>query len=345
MVKVAINGFGRIGRIALRVIMAKYLDKIKPVAVNTSGSMDISGWAHLFEYDSVYGKFKGKIEIEKGLPAGRQGESEEIGVLIINNQRIPFLAQREPLKIPWKNYDVGVVIESTGVFRDRKSTAAHLEGGAKKVIVSAPVDDIESFVIGVNEEKYRGNLIIDNASCTTNCVAPVVKIMLENFGIQKALLSTIHAYTSDQELVDGSHHDLRRARAAAFNIIPTSTGADEATIEVIPEMTGLFNGLAYRVPIICGSVADLSFVTTKRTTVEEVNQAFVKAAFGKYKGIIEASEKPLVSSDIIGNSNSAIVDLGLTQVVDGDLIKVVAWYDNEWGYCCRLIELVIKLGS
>ena len=345
MVKVAINGFGRIGRVTLRAILTKYLDKVKIVAVNTSGSMDVNGWAHLFEYDSVYGKFKGKIEIKKSLPAGRQGETDEIGVLIINQQKIPFLAQREPAKIPWKKYGVDVVIESTGVFRNRKEAAAHLEAGARKVIISAPTDDVDTYVIGVNEKKYRKQLVIDNASCTTNCIAPVVKIMMENFGIQKALLSTIHAYTSDQELVDGSHSDLRRARAAAFNIIPTSTGADEATVEVIPEMTGLFNGLAYRVPVICGSIADLSLVTTKRTTVKEVNQVFIKAAAEKYRGIVEASSEPLVSSDIIGNSASAIIDLSLTQVVDGDLVKVVAWYDNEWGYSCRLIEEAIWINE
>jgi glyceraldehyde 3-phosphate dehydrogenase len=341
MINVGINGFGRIGRITLRVILTKYLDKVKPVAVNTSGSMDIAGWTHLFEYDSVYGRFRGKLKTQNS----KLKTDKEIGILEVNHQRIPVLAERDPGKIPWKDYGVDVVVESTGVFRDRKSASAHFQGGAKKVVISAPVDDVESFVMGVNEEKYRGDLIIDSASCTTNCVAPVTKVMLENFGIQKALLATIHAYTADQELVDGSHQDLRRARAAAVNIVPTSTGADEATIEVIPAMKGLFNGLAYRVPIACGSVADLSFVTTKRTSVEEVNKVFTQAASGKYKGIIEVSSKPLVSTDIIGSSASAIVDLNLTQVVDGDLVKVVAWYDNEWGYCCRLIEMAILMGG
>lgn len=337
MVKVAINGFGRIGRVALRVILAKYLDKVKPVAINTSGSMDVVGWAHLFEYDSVYGKFKGRIEVEKG-------EGKEIGVMVINHQRIPVLAEREPAKIPWKKYNVDVVIESTGVFHDRKSASAHLEAGAKKVVISAPAEDVKTFVIGVNEEKYRGDLV-NCASCTTNCVAPVTKVIMENFGIQKALMTTIHAYTADQELTDGSHKDLRRARAAAVNIVPTSTGAAIATIEVLPSLKGLFSGLAYRVPIVCGSVADFSFVTTKRTTIGEVNKTFIKASEGKYRGIIEASSKPLVSTDIIGNSASAIVDLGLTQVIDGDLVKVVAWYDNEWGYCCRLIEEAMWIGK
>ena len=338
MTKVAINGFGRIGRIALRAILTKYLSQVKVVAINTSGSMEMAGWAHLFEYDSVYGKFNGKVEMEKG-------EEEEIGVLVVNHQRIPFLAQRDPAKIPWKKYGVEVVIESTGVFRDRQSASAHFQGGAKKIVVAAPTEGVDTFIMGVNEKDYRGDLIVDNASCTTNCVAPITKIMMENFGVQKALLSTIHAYTADQELVDGSHKDLRRARSAAVNIIPTSTGADETTIEVIPTLKGLFDGLAYRVPVICGSVVDFCFVTSKRTTVEEVNKAFIKAAKEKYRGIVKVSNQPLVSTDIIGNSASAIVDLSLTQVIDGDLIKVVAWYDNEWGYSCRLVEEAIWINE
>lgn len=338
MIKVAINGFGRIGRVTLRAILTKYQSKVKVVAINTSGSMDIHGWAYLFAHDSVYGKFGGKVEIEKG-------KDEEIGTLIINHQRIPILAERDPAKIPWKKYGVEVVIESTGSFRDRKSASAHFQGGAKKIVVAAPTEGVDTFIIGVNEKDYRGDLIVDNASCTTNCVAPVTKVMMENFGVQKALLSTIHAYTADQELVDGSHKDLRRARSAAVNIIPTSTGADETTIEVIPTLKGLFDGLAYRVPVICGSVVDFCFVTSKRTTVEEVNKSFIKAAKEKYRGIVEVSNQPLVSTDIIGNSASAIVDLSLTQVVDGDLVKVVAWYDNEWGYSCRLIEEVIWINE
>ncbi len=338
MIKVGINGFGRIGRVTLRAILTKYLDKIKVVAINTSGSIEVQGWAHLFEYDTVYRRFNGKVHVEKG-------RGEEIGVLVVNHQRIPLLAQREPGKIPWKKYGAEIVLESTGVFRDRKSASAHFQGGAKKIIVAAPAEGIKTFVLGVNEKDYRGELIIDNASCTTNCVAPVTKIMMENFGLQKALLSTIHAYTADQELVDGSHHDLRRARSAAVNIIPTSTGADETTIEVIPTLKGLFDGLAYRVPVVCGSVTDICFMTSKRTTVEEVNKVFIKAAKEKYKGIVEVSDKPLVSSDIIGNPASAVIDLSLTQVIDGDLVKIVAWYDNEWGYSCRLIEEAIWISQ
>ena len=338
MIKVGINGFGRIGRVALRAVLSKYLSRVKVVAINTSGSMDAQGWAHLLEYDSVYGHFNGKVQVEKG-------QGEEIGILVVNHQRMPLLAQREPDKIPWKKYGVEVVVESTGVFRDRQSASAHFQGGAKKIIVAAPTKDVETFIMGVNEKDYRNNLIIDNASCTTNCVAPVTKVMMENFGVQKALLSTIHAYTADQELVDGSHKDLRRARSAAVNIIPTSTGADETTVEVIPALKGLFDGLAYRVPVVCGSVVDFCFVTSKRTTIAEVNKAFMKAAKEKYKGIVEVSDQPLVSTDIIGNSASAIVDLSLTQVIDGDLVKVVAWYDNEWGYSCRLIEQAIWINE
>lgn len=338
MTKVSINGFGRIGRVALRAILTKYQSRVKVVAINTSGSMDIHGWAYLFAHDSVYGKFGGKVEIEKG-------KDEEIGVLVVNHQRIPVLAQREPSQIPWKRYGVEVVIESTGIFRDRKSASAHFQGGAKKIVVAAPTEGVDTFVIGVNEKDYHGDLIVDNASCTTNCVAPVTKVMMESFGVQKALLSTIHAYTADQELIDSSHKDLRRARSAAVNIIPTSTGADETTIEVIPTLKGLFDGLAYRVPVVCGSVVDFCFVTSKRTTVAEVNKVFMKAAREKYKGIVEVSDQPLVSTDIIGNSASAIVDLSLTQVIDGDLVKVVAWYDNEWGYSCRLVEEAIWINE
>lgn len=341
MINLAINGFGRIGRVALRVIMAKYFDKVKIVAINTSGSMNVNGWSHLFEYDSVYGRFRGKIKIQNS----KLKSDQEIGVLEINNQKIPVLAEREPIKIPWKKYNVDVVIESTGAFRDRKSVSAHLEAGAKKVVISAPAKGVDTFVMGVNDDKYRGDLIVNNGSCTTNCVATITKVMMSNFGVQKAALSTIHAYTADQELVDGSHQDLRRARAAGVNIVPTSTGAAIATTEAIPDLRGLFDGQAFRVPVVCGSLADFSFVTTKRVTVSQINKVFVEASHGKFKGIIEVSDKPLVSSDIIGSSASAIVDLNLTQVIDGDLVKVIAWYDNEWGYSCRLVEMAIKIAA
>ncbi|PIU02437.1 type I glyceraldehyde-3-phosphate dehydrogenase [Candidatus Shapirobacteria bacterium CG09_land_8_20_14_0_10_49_15] len=332
MINLAINGFGRIGRVALRAILTKYLDRVKPVAINTSGSMEAVGWAHLLEYDSVYGQFKGKISLQKG-------SGEEIGVMLVNNQRISLLAQREPAKIPWKQYAIGVVLETTGVFRERKLAAAHLDAGAKKVVISATANGVKPYIMGVNQQNYQGELMVSNASCTTNCVAPLAKIMMETLGIQKALLSTIHAYTADQSLVDDSHHDLRRARAAAVNIIPTSTGADEATVELLPGLQGLFDGMAYRVPTPGGSVVDLTLLTVKRTSKQAVNQILTAAAAAQYRGIVAVTDKPLVSRDIVGNAASALVDLSLTQVVDGDLIKVVAWYDNEWAYCCRLIEL------
>lgn len=332
IVKLAINGFGRIGRVALRAMLARYLDKVKPVVINTSGSMEAAGWRHLFEYDSVYGQFKGKIDLQKG-------EADEIGVLVINHQRIPLLAQREPVKIPWRKYGVDVVLESTGVFRKRQLAAGHLDAGAKKVVVSATTEGVNDYVMGVNQEKYKNELIVSNASCTTNCVAPLVKILKEKLGIQKAWLDTVHSYTADQRLVDGSHHDLRRARAAAANIIPTSTGADEATVELMPELKGLFDGMAFRVPTPCGSVVSLTALVVKRTSQQAVNQLFKEAATGQYRGLVAVTNKPIVSSDVIGNPASSLVDLALTKVIDGDLVKVVSWYDNEWAYCCRLIEL------
>ncbi len=338
MIKIGINGFGRIGRVALRAAISKYLSKVKVVAINTSGSMDIEGWAHLFEFDTVYGKFNGKVQIEKG-------EGDEIGVLIINNQRIPVLAQRDPSLVPWRKYGVDLVIESTGVFKDRKSVSSHFKGGAKKIVVSAPAEGVKIFLMGVNNRDYKGELIVSNASCTTNCVAPITKIMKDEFGLQKAMISTVHAYTANQNTIDGSHEDLRRARAAGANIIPTTTGATTATVETIPSLKGLFTGLSFRVPVICGSITDFTFLTTKRTSIKEVKKIFEEASLGKYRKIIEVTEKPLVSSDIIGNSASAIVDLSLIEVIDGDMVKVVAWYDNEWGYSCRLIEEAIWISE
>jgi glyceraldehyde 3-phosphate dehydrogenase len=341
MIKLAINGFGRIGRIALRTIWMHYKDQVEVVAVNTSGSMDIEGWAHLLEYDSVHGRFERNIKTQMS----KVKNEEEIGALEIGGKMIPFLAQREPALIPWKDYGVQVVLESTGHFTDKAGAGAHLKAGAEKVVVSAEAKELPDFVIGVNDDEYQGQLIVGNASCTTNCIAPLVKIIRDKFGLQKAVMSTIHAYTSTQELTDDSNEDLRRARAAAINIIPTTTGAAKTTVEVIPALQGLFDGLSYRVPVACGSVAEIVFVTTKRTTVEEVNQTLFSAAQNQFKGIVEYSEKPLVSSDIVGNCHSSIVDGKLTQVIDGDLVKVVAWYDNEWGYSCRLVELAIKIGG
>jgi glyceraldehyde 3-phosphate dehydrogenase len=338
MVKVAINGFGRIGRIATRVALTEYQNKVKVVAVNTSGSMPAEGWLHLLAHDSVYGQFKPAVAVKESRVKG------EIGKLVIGKQEIPVLAQRNPALIPWKDYQVDVVIEATGIFRKGLDARQHIKAGAKKVVISAPSEDTPTFVIGVNEKDYRGE-VVNNASCTTNCIAPVTKIMMDNFGLEKASMTTVHAYTADQELVDGSHKDWRRARAAAVNIVPTTTGAARATAKVVPNVAGIFDGLALRVPVVSGSVADFVFLTTKKTTVKEVNNVYTKAASGKYQKIIEVSRQPLVSSDVVGSSASAIIDLGLTNVIDHDLVKVVAWYDNEWGYCCRLIEEVILVGG
>ncbi|MCJ7792390.1 MAG: type I glyceraldehyde-3-phosphate dehydrogenase [Candidatus Marinimicrobia bacterium] len=338
MVRVAINGFGRIGRVAFRVARTHYAKKVKIVAINTSGSMPVQGWAQMLKYDSVYGKYQENFKVEE------KKKGEEIGALVFGQERIPVLAQREPAKLPWGKYQVAVVIEATGVFTKGIDAKKHIHAGAQKVVISAPSEDTPALVIGVNEEKYRGTMV-NNTSCTTNCVAPVAKIIGENLGIEKAMMSTIHAYTAGQELVDGSGESLRRARAAAVNLVPTSTGAARATIRVMPELAGLFDGLAYRVPLVCGSLADFVFLVTKRTSVEEVNRIFKKAARGKYKGIVEVTKEPLVSTDILGTTASAIVDLNLTRVVDHDLVKVVAWYDNEWGYCCRLLEAAILVGG
>lgn len=342
MINIAINGFGRIGRVAFRASL-DYSDKVKIVAINTSGSMDIQGWVHLLKYDSVYGKFGKKVGFEK--VDGKAEDKDEIGKLVLDGQKIPVLAVREPKDIPWKKYKVQVVMDATGAFRDRSLLKGHLDAGAKRVVVSAISKNTETIVMGVNQEKYKGGLIVSNASCTTNCVAAVSKIIRDEFGIQKAFMSTIHAYTSNQRLIDGSHRDLRRARAALVNIIPTSTGAAEATTKVIPSLSGIFDGAAYRVPIVGGSIIELTALTTKRTSAEEVNKVFENASKGNYRGIVATTEEPLVSTDILGRPESAIVDLSLTCVIDGDLVKIVAWYDNEWGYCCRLIEEAIFIGA
>jgi len=329
VIKVGINGFGRIGRIALRVILQKHKDSILPVAVNTSGKIDTKGWAHLFTFDSVYGKYPGQVKVEGGS-------------MIIDGLAIPILAQKDPNQIPWGRFGTEVVIESTGVFLHTQDAGKHLRESVQRVVLSAPPKDeeIPMFVIGVNDKDLGKEKIISCASCTTNCLAPLVKVAEENFGIKKAVMSTIHAYTSDQELLDGSHKDLRRARAAAINIVPTTTGAARSVGRVYPKVAGKFDGLAYRVPVAIGSLCDFVFVSKKPVTLKEVNNAFTKASGGVLKGVIEVTDQPLVSTDIIGNSSSAIVDLSLTQVIDGDLVKVVAWYDNEWGYACRLVEEV-----
>ncbi len=328
MIRIAINGFGRIGRLALRVALIKYRKEIEIGAINTSGNMDTAGWAHLFEYDSTYRKYPGQVTVT--------GNS-----LVVDGVEIPFLAEREPKNLPWKKMNIDVVLECTGVFRKPADAQGHITAGAKKVILSAPPKGTSEgiYMIGLNADKVGAEPIISNASCTTNCVAPVAKVMVKEFGVIKAAMTTIHAFTSDQRLLDNSHQDLRRARGAAANIIPTTTGAADAVGAVVPELNGLFDGIAIRVPVVTGSLTDFTFLVKKPVTSEAVNQALSNASKTYLKGVLGVTEKPMVSSDVIGSEYSALVDLELTRVIDKDLVKIMAWYDNEWGYVTRLMEL------
>lgn len=351
MIRAAINGFGRIGRTALRAWLdrADLHDQLDIVVINTSGSMDIEGWGHILKYDTAYRTMPHELHVEH--IHGRKEVTDEdplLGYFHLDNRHIPVLAQKDPEKLDWRKFEVDVVIECTGVFRDEKGAGKHIAAGAKRVLISAPSKGgpIGTFVLGVNA--YDGACpIADNASCTTNCIAPVTKVIHEVFGIKKAALTTIHAFTDDQNLQDGSHkEDLRRARSAALNMVPTSTGAAKAVTSVITDLKGKFGGIAIRVPVVTGSISDLTYVVNKATTKEEVNQAIKDAAdTAHWRGLIGWTEEPLVSSDIIGKKESVIVDLSLTQVVDGDLVKIFAWYDNEWGYSNRLIEQTIAVGS
>lgn len=336
MVRVAINGYGRIGRIAHRVILEKHQKEIDIVAINVGQSTDIKGWLNLLKYDSVYGILNGHTLEAKDK------------AFVIDGKEIPVYSEKEATQLPWQALDVDVVIESTGKFRTEDKLQGHLTAGAKKVVLSAPSKggNVGTFVISVNDKNYQGENLINNASCTTNCIAPVAKIMVSNFGVEKAMMTTIHAYTSDQRLLDGGHKDLRRARSAAINIVPTSTGATIATAEAVPELSGIFSGLAIRVPVPVGSLSDFTFLLKKNTTVEQINELFKnEAEKPENKGILEVTNEPIVSSDIVGNPHSAIVDLSLTQVVSGNLVKVVAWYDNEYAYANRLVEEVILIGK
>ena len=351
MIKVGINGFGRIGRIAFRIGLLRHSDELQFAAINTSGSMNTAGWAHLVNYDTMYRKFEYEVKSEEiKTPDNTTDEDPLMGNLMVSekNVKVPILAQKDPAKIPWSKYGVDVVIESTGHFTDLDGAKKHALGGAKKVVISAPGkgENVQTFVLGVNEDKLPSDVeVISNASCTTNCVAPVAAVIHSKFGIEKAMMTTIHSYTDDQNLQDGSHKDLRRARAAAMNIVPTSTGAAISTTETIPALKGIFDGVALRVPTATGSLTDFTFLLKEKTTKEDVNRAFKEAVENPlYKGILAISEESLVSSDIIGRSESAVVDLPLTQVVGGNLVKVFAWYDNEWGYANRLVEQVIRVG-
>lgn len=346
--RVAINGFGRIGRLAFRIGLLKHASEMEFVAINTSGSMSVAGWCHLVNQDTTYRKFEIPVTWEEKM------EDPLIGYLVVPsmNLKVPVLAQKDPEKLPWGKYGVEVVMECTGRFTDEAGALKHAKAGAKKVVISAPSrgGNVGTFVLGVNQTDGKAT-VISNASCTTNCVTPVAAVVHSKFGIAKAMMTTAHAYTDNQVLQDGSHRDLRRARAAAANIVPTSTGAAIATTEVIPELKGLFDGISLRVPVITGSICDFVFVTKRKTTREEVNQALVEASETPgYSGILGISGRSgvpehLVSSDVIGSSYSAIIDPEFTQVIDGDLVKVLAWYDNEWGYTNRLVEQVIKFGN
>ncbi len=325
-VKIGINGFGRIGRNYFRAALAKGSD-IEIVAVNDLS--DPASLAHLLKYDSVGGRLNATVEVD--------GDN-----IVVNGKPIKVLAERDPANLPWGALGVEIVIESTGRFTKAADAQKHIEAGAKKVIVSAPATgaDVATLVLGVNEDTYDAAIhnIISNASCTTNCLAPLVKVFLDNFGIERGLMTTIHAYTADQNLQDGPHSDLRRARAAALNIIPTSTGAAKALGIVIPESVGKLDGYALRVPVPTGSITDLTLTASRDVTVDEVNAAYKAAAEGPLKGILSYTEDPIVSSDIVGDPHSSIFDAGLTKVI-GDQVKVASWYDNEWGYSNRLVDL------
>ncbi len=347
----AINGFGRIGRTSFRVWYQYHRSEASLVAVNTSGSMDIQGWVHLLKYDSNYGVWNEPMTVQEHQKAKDVTDQDPVlGTIIIGDQHVQVLAQRDPAKLPWAALGVDAVIESTGIFISQEKASLHLQAGAKRVIISAPPKggNVGTFVLGVNEtvgtnQETQGTTILSNASCTTNCVAPVAAVIHSKFGIKKAMMSTIHAYTDDQNLQDNSHKDLRRARSAAKSIVPTTTGAAIAVTETIPELKGMFDGVSFRVPVSTGSLSDMTFVVSRPTTVEEVNAALVEAANSdRYKGILAVTNDPLVSSDIVGRRESSIIDLDLTQVVDGDLVKVVSWYDNEFGYCNRLVEQSIQ---
>jgi glyceraldehyde 3-phosphate dehydrogenase len=331
--RIGINGFGRIGRLTLRAINQYHNDELEVTVINDL--TDARTNAHLLKWDTNYGHYPGMVKATDDS-------------LIIDGKEIKVLSERDPGSIPWRDYGVDIVIESTGLFTDATKAAAHRQGGAKKVLISAPAknEDI-TIVLGVNEELYdpEKHHIISNASCTTNCLAPVAKVLHQNFGIRKGLMTTVHAYTNDQRLQDMFHRDLRRARAAAENLVPTTTGAAHAIGRVIPELEGRLHGLAFRVPVATVSIVDLVAELDKEVTADELNQAFRSASEGQLQGILEYCQEPLVSSDFKGNPASAIVDALSTMVIGGNMVKVLAWYDNEWGYCCRLADIAVYVAG
>ena len=331
--RVGINGFGRIGRQVLRAILERHPGKIEVAAVNDL--TDPKTNAHLFKYDSNYGVYPGKVE------------ATENGIAVDGHQ-VRVLSERDPGSIPWGEYGVEMVVESTGIFTDAAKAGAHMNGGAKKVIISAPASGEDlTMVLGVNDSKYDpdSHHIISNASCTTNCFAPMVKVLHDNFGVRHGLMSTVHSYTNDQKILDQVHSDLRRARSAATNIIPTNTGAARAVGLVLPELQGRLHGLAFRVPTSTVSVTDFVATLERNTTVDEVNQAFRDASEGPLEGILRYCEEPLVSSDFMADPHSCILDAPSTMVMEGEMVKVLGWYDNEWGYSCRTADLTAFLAD
>jgi len=329
-IRIAINGFGRIGRLFFRAL--KGADDIEVVAINDLA--DAATLAMLLKYDSVHGRYEGEVA------ALTEGDAE---FLVINGQKIPCLGEKVPANLPWADLGVEVVVEATGIFRTREGMQGHIEAGAKKVLLTAPPKgEIDAIIVfGVNEDTLKAaDVFVSNASCTTNCLAPVVKVLNDSFGIEYGLMTTCHAYTNDQRICDFIHSDLRRARAAAVNIIPTTTGAAKAVGKVIPELDGKLNGFALRVPVADGSIIDLTAQVKKDVTVEEVNAAMKAAAEGPMKGFLEYSEDPIVSSDVIDNPASSVFDAPMTMVMQGRMVKVVSWYDNEMGYSTRCVELI-----
>ena len=328
MKRIAINGFGRIGRMTLRVLLQN--SNLEVVAINDLA--DTATMAHLFKYDSVHGIFEGTVE-----------SSDD--ALIINGKRVLLTSERDPSNLPWSENQIDIVIEATGLFRDRKSAGLHLQAGAKKVVISAPAkdDDIKSVVLGANDDIITGDeTVISNASCTTNSLAPLVRILDKNCGIESGYVTTIHSYTGDQRLHDAPHKDLRRARAAAMNIVPTTTGAAKAITKIFPHLNGKLGGAGIRVPVADGSLTDFTCVVREPKSIEEINQLFKHASENELKGILAYTEDPIVSVDIIGNPHSSIFDAQLTSVI-GNMVKVVGWYDNEMGYSNRLAELIDRL--
>ena len=325
-IKVGINGFGRIGRMVFKIMTER--GGFEVVAINDL--TDAKTLAHLLKYDSTHGRFKGEVEAKEKS-------------IVVNGKEVEILSIKNPAELPWKKEGAQVVIESTGVFREREKIALHLKAGAEKAILTVPAkDEIDNMIVlGVNDKDLKAtDKIVSNASCTTNCLAPMVKVLNDTFGVENGLMTTIHAYTNDQRILDFPHKDLRRARAAAENIIPTTTGAAKAVGKIIKELSGKINGMAVRVPVKCGSLTDFVATLKKKATVEEINAAFKKAASGAMKGILEYTEDPIVSTDIIGNTHSCIFDSECTMVITGNLVKVVGWYDNEWGYSSRVVDLI-----